>query len=306
MRTNYPIYIVSKGRHKSRLTAKALERMNVDYYIVVEKQEYDLYCSVIQKEKVLILDAKYQDEYETCDDLGSTKSKGPGEARNFACQHSISSGFKRHWVMDDNIHGFHRLNRNEKNESYTGAIFEAAEDFIDRYENIAIAGLNYKFFAKASQELPPFICNTRIYSCLLIQNDIPYRWRGRYNEDTDLSLRVLKDGLCTLQFNAFLQDKAMTQTIAGGNTEEFYKHEGTKAKSQMIEDLHPDVCSVVYKFGRWHHHCNYSFFKKNNKLRRKQNYVFKQKVNNYGMKLSAVIRSNPQQIRSSGDLNIPP
>jgi len=28
----------------------------------------------------------------------------------------------------------------------------------------------------------------------LIRNDIPYRWRAKYNEDTDLSLRVLKDG----------------------------------------------------------------------------------------------------------------
>jgi len=44
----------------------------------------------------------------------------------------------------------------------------------------------------------------------LIRNDVPYRWRGRYNEDTDLSLRMLKDRWCTIQFNAFLQGKAAT------------------------------------------------------------------------------------------------
>lgn len=35
----------------------------------------------------------------------------------------------------------------------------------------------------------------RAFPCILIQNDIPFRWRGRYNEDTDLSLRALK-ALC--------------------------------------------------------------------------------------------------------------
>ena len=40
MNPKYPIYIVSKGRADTRLTAKALEAMEVPYYIVVENQEY--------------------------------------------------------------------------------------------------------------------------------------------------------------------------------------------------------------------------------------------------------------------------
>ena len=88
---------------------------------------------------------------------------------------------------------------------------KAVENFVDRYDNIAIAGLNYSKFCKESDKTPAFVMNTRIYSFLLIRNDIPYRWRGRYNEDTDLSLRVLKDGWCTIQFNSFLAGKATTQ-----------------------------------------------------------------------------------------------
>ena len=61
------------------------------------------------------------------------------------------------------------------------------------------------FVPRKSADLPPFKANTRIYSCILIDNALPFRWRGRYNEDTDLSLRVLKAGLCTIQFNAFLR-----------------------------------------------------------------------------------------------------
>lgn len=283
MDNKYPIYIVSKGRWESRLTVKALEKMGVPYFIVVEEQEYSEYSKVIDPKNILILDKQYQIDYDTCDDLGNTKSKGPGAARNFCWEHSIKNGYKRHWVLDDNIEAFGRLNRNLYIMVSTGTIFRCAEDFVDRYENVAIAGFNYDFMAKAKTILPAFVANTRIYSCLLIDNSISYRWRGRYNEDTDLSLRVLKDGLCTIQFNAFLQQKATTQTVKGGNTKDFYEKEGTKAKSQMIEDLHPDVAKVVWRFNRWHHHVNYGQYKKSNKLRRKSDLLLKNVVYNYGM-----------------------
>jgi len=283
MNPKYPIYIVSKGRADTRLTAKALEAMQVPYYIIVENQEYQDYASVIAAHKILILPTSYQDAYETCDELGSDKSKGPGPARNFAWEHSTSLGAARHWVMDDNIASFQRLNRNLMVKVSSGTIFKAAEDFVDRYENVYISGFNYDFFVQSKEVHPPFIRNTRIYSCLLIQNNIPYRWRGRYNEDTDLSLRVLKDGHCTIQFNAFIQEKAQTQTLKGGNTEEFYAKEGTLPKSKMLADLHPDCAKVTWKFNRWHHHVDYRRFKRNPLI--KKDAPILQGINNYGMRL---------------------
>lgn len=284
MNPNYPVYIVSKGRHESRLTSKALEDMKVPYHIIVERQEYEDYCSVIDPLKVLILPSFYLDEYDTCDDLGRTKSVGPGAARNYAWDLAYHSGHKRHWVLDDNFDAFHRLNRNIKAEVTSGTIFKAAEDFVDRYTNVPIAGFNYYSFCKSTDAVPPLVLNTRIYSCLLIENAAPYRWRGRYNEDTDLSLRVLKDGFCTIQFNAFLCGKVTTQRMRGGNTDDFYAIEGTLAKSQMLADLHPDVASVVWRFNRWHHHVDYRPFKRN-KLIRRPDLQIVDRINNYGMKL---------------------
>jgi len=282
MRNRHPIYIVSKGRWVSRLTSKALESMRVPYFIVVEQHEYAEYAAVIDPAKILVLPQIYLDTYDTCDTVGGAKSKGPGAARNFAWEHSIASGATWHWVMDDNLDAFHRLNRGLKLESDTGAIFAAAEDFVERYENIAISGFNYYSFVKATDPVAPYVLNTRIYSCLLIRNDIPYRWRGRYNEDTDICLRVLKDGWVTLQFNAFLCGKVTTQRMKGGNTADFYAQEGTMAKSQMLADLHPDVAKVVWRFNRWHHHVDYAPFKRN-KLIRKQGLNIPQGINDYGM-----------------------
>lgn len=278
-----PIYIVSKGRWNRCLTATALDLMGVPYKVIVEESQYKKYKTSIDSKNLLILPDSYLKTYDTCDDLGFEKSKGPGAARNFAMDHSIDSGASYHWVMDDNLHDFHRLHNNEKIPCRSAAPFFATEDFVRRYENVPLAGLNYYSFCKATDAVPPFVANTRIYSCLLIRNDIGLKWRGRYNEDTDLSLRVLKRGDCTIQMNAFLCGKVTTQRMKGGNTDEFYSKEGTYMKSKMIEDLHPDVAQVVWKFNRWHHKVNYKKFSGN--ILKLKFPVYDQKPNNYGMNL---------------------
>lgn len=288
MQPQFPLYIVSKGRADSRLTARTLEGMGVPYFIVVEPQEVDAYSAVIGPcGRVLALDMAYKDRYDTFDDHGTTKSTGPGPARNFVWDHSLANGHAWHWVMDDNIRYFYRLNRNRKIIAGDGTCFRVMEDFVLRYENIAMAGPNYHMFAKQKQRIPPFITNTRIYSCNLIRNDTPFRWRGRYNEDTDLSLRMLKAGWATVQFNAYLQGKVRTQTLKGGNTAEFYAKEGTIAKSRMQVRMHPDVSELVWKFGRWHHHVDYRPFKANPLVPRKD-FVAPSGIDEYGMRLQQV------------------
>lgn len=283
MNPDYPIYIVSKDRWKNGLTYKALNKIKVPYKIVVEEHQFSSYSQYIDKKNILVLPEKYLEEYDPFWNDDDSR-KGPGAARNFCLDHSKKQGFKRHWVMDDNLDAFHRLNRNIKAPVTSGTIFKIMEDFVDRYKNIYVAGPNYYNFVKTTDLVPPFIKNTRIYSCLLIQNNIPFRWRGRYNEDTDLCLNVLKDGHCTLQFNAFLQGKVTTQRMRGGNSSVFYDTEGTKKKSQMLVDMHPDVAKLVWRFSRWHHHVDYRPFKKN-KLIRDKKVTIPEGINNYGMKL---------------------
>lgn len=289
----YPIYIVSKARDwlgKSH-TSFRLSQMNVKHYLVVEPQEYDLYCENFNNEyvEVIKMDMYYKNTYDCFSDLGNINSTGAGAVRNFCWDHSIKNGFKWHWVMDDNLEGFDRFFRGKRIMTMTGETFRVCEEFVDRYENIAIAGLNYSKFCKDGDKVPPYVMNTRIYSCLLIRNDIPYRWRGRYNEDTDLSLRALKDGWCTVQFNLFLCAKRTTQQKKGGNTDEFYSDEGTMPKSQMLVDMHPDVSKLVWKFNRWHHTVDYSSFTQ--KLKLSDNIIIKNKINEKGMYLVQVPRN---------------
>lgn len=278
----FPIYIVSKGRYETRLTSDSLDDMGIPHFIIVEKQEEDLYRARVRPTaSVIVLDPKFQADYDTFSEIGASFGKGSGPARNFAWDHAVKSGTDRHWVVDDNINGFFRLYRNLKTPCNTGAFFRHMEDFCLRYENIAMAGPNYFMFASRKDQIPPFVPNTRIYSCNLIKNDIPFRWRGRYNEDTDLSLRILKSGLCTILFNAFLQMKTTTLKMGGGNTDTIYKA-GTLPKSQMLVDMHPDVARLAFKFNRWHHFVNYKPFRCN-KLIPKKN--ISDIYQDYGMKL---------------------
>jgi len=284
----YPIYIPSKGRWDIRLTSDTLIRMGCKHYMIVEESQYENYKEHVDPEWVtlLILPQKYLDEYDTCDDLGATRSKGPGAARNFAWDHSTALGYKRHWVSDDNINHFYRLNGNKRVIVSDGAIFRSMEDHADQYTNVYMSGPHYRFFAVPSDHLVPFAMNTRIYSTNLILNDIPFRWRGRYNEDTILSLDILKAGGVTIQYYAFLTGKAVTQAIKGGNTAEFYSKEGTLPKSQMLENVYPKYARVKWQYGRWHHYVNYNSFK-TNRLVRTDDVVFKG-LNEYGMELKTL------------------
>jgi hypothetical protein len=126
--------------------------------------------------------------------------------------------------------------------------------------------------------------NTRIYSNMLIRTDIPYRNETFYNDDTDLCLRVLKDGFCTLQFNVFLADKIATMTVKGGMTDYYERTEKRKQFAEELQRAHPDVVRVVWKFSRWHHQVDYRSFRAN-KLILRDGVEIPHGVNNYGMEL---------------------
>ena len=247
----YPIFIPSKGRWASRLTMRSFDETNTPYRVVVEPQEFAEYSAVIHPEKLLVL---------------PFHNLGLVATRHWIWDFAASLGVPFYWTFDDNINGFMRLHDNTKSRCTDGSIFAAIEDFVERYENIAIAGCNYDFFAKQRQRIPPYVLNTRVYSNMLIRTGAPFRNEGFYNDDTDLCLRVLKAGWVTVQFNAFLIKKAQTMTVRGGMTPH-YNGDGRLKMAQELAEKHPDVVTITRKFGRWQHQVNYAPFR-NNALRR--------------------------------------
>ena len=245
--SKYPIYIVSKGRAKTPYTANWFKTDKIDFKIVVEPQEYDEYCQEIGEEYVIALPF-------------SNLGVGSYPARNFCWEHSLEHGHKRHWVFDDNIRRMRRLHKGKRIPCNGNIGINAIEDFTDRYTNIGISGFEYLNFVKNTWP-KPFKYNVHVYSSLLIDNSLPFRWRMKYNEDVDLCLQVLHKGLCTVSFTTFHVEKISTWAkLKGGNQDELYKGNNPKKKylkAKSLEEVWPQYAKTVFKFNRPHHSVNW-------------------------------------------------
>lgn len=241
----YPVYIPSKGRCESSLTANALVRDGVPFRLVVEPQEADQYRAKFGDARVLVLPF-------------SNLGQGSIPARNWIKDHSTAEGAARHWQLDDNMSRFRMIHENRRIPCRAGVALRACEDFTDRYSNVPVSGLNYSFFVippsgRRKTKIPPFYSNVHVYSCTLVKNDSPYRWRGRYNEDTDLCLQVLSAGECTILLNAFMVEKKQTLKVKGGNTAELYQGDGRLKMARELERRWPGVVTTRRRFDRPQH-----------------------------------------------------
>jgi len=111
--------------------------------------------------------------------------------------------------------------------------------------------MNYDTFVFS--QFKPYLTNVRVYSNLLIRNDIPFEWRGRYNEDTDLCLQVLSNGWATVLFNAFMIQKMPTMTMKGGNTDSLYQGDGRLEMANSLKRQWPYVVETKRRFNRPQH-----------------------------------------------------
>jgi TET-associated glycosyltransferase-like protein len=298
----YPIYVPSKGRAGAEvLTARMFSRDAVPFRLVVEPSQVSAYAKAWGKARLLVL---------------PEDGKGLVYARNWIKDHATAAGHARHWQFDDDVQRMVRLHRGYRVPCAADVALAAAEDFVDRYENVALASFNSEFFVRnaahgtAPQRWPPFYQNARCYTCFLISNAIPNRWRGRYNEDTDMTLQVLADGHCTLLFNAFLMwtptsvTEASGAGAATGGQKEIYVGQGRLKMARELERRWPGVVEVRQRFGRAQHYVRFHWQKFDTPLRLRADAA---PVRDYGLTLKVVgknvdaARATKADIERTGD-----
>jgi hypothetical protein len=249
----YPVYIPSKGRADVCYTAKCLVADGVPFYLVVEPQEEALYRTEFPDAHFLILPWSGDDQTRRDFCLHhSIENGGLIAVRNWIKEHATAAGFERHWQLDDNIRCFYRRYKVKRIYCDAGIALRVCEDFTDRYENVAISGLNYSMNVP-DRRYTPLQINCHVYSCTLILNSLPFQWRLAYNDDTDMCLQVLAAGWCTLLLNTFLAAKIKTMTVKGGNTAALYQGDGRLRMARSLERMWPGVVTTKRRFQRPQH-----------------------------------------------------
>lgn len=246
----YPIFVPSKNRYQGRraLTVKCLTTNRVPFYLVCELHEREEYEHLLGDGPGQVLTLPF-----------SNLGLGSIPARNWIKDYATDTlGAARHWQIDDNVIEFRRFYRGKRIPCAAGVALRVCEDFTDRYENVAVSGLNYQMFAVKATK--PFVTNCHVYSCTLVNNAAPYRWRGRYNEDTDLCLQALAGGWCTVLLNVFLANKLRTMAMPGGNTDLLYTDDGRLKMARELERRWPGVVTVERRFQRPQHVVNWKKF----------------------------------------------
>ena len=286
----YPIFVPSKNRAKTCFTANCFIENGVDFKLVVEPSQVESYGQIYDKSLLLIMP---KDDMKL---LGT---------RLWIRDYSIKKGFKRHWQFDDNIRRFRYLKDNKRIPINPNTAISIVEEFTDRYENIGISGFNYTMFVVPKKKLKPFYLNCHVYSACLINNGMPYKWRLIYNDDTDLCLQVLTNGLCTVAFNVFNVEKMATMTVKGGNTDDLYKGDGRLRMARSLEFMWPEYVKTIYNFGRPQHSVNWKKYFKHGLIRRKDIDWDKLKnIGEYRLKLNKVGDIKSKELKKFYEDNI--
>jgi hypothetical protein len=289
----YPVFVPSRGRaaliDREYSTAHNLMEDGVPFRMVVEEAEADEYARRVGEERVLVLP------------FSGRGTSTP--ARNWIREFAEAEGHARHWQLDDNINEFRRLYDGRRIPCHAGIALRVCEDLSDRFENVAISGLNYQMFVPPDTPVP-FYLNVHVYSCTLVNHSWEGRWRLDYNEDTDLCLQALVGGWCTLALNAFMANKQRTMTTRGGNTESLYNSEsgasdtdGRFVMARVLERAWPGVVKTTRKFGRYQHSVNWRQFSNELRLRDGLDLAALPPVDEYGMTLRPVKEIRSPAIR---------
>lgn len=233
----YPIYIPSRGRYEETLTIDLLHEAELSPWVVVEPREVDAYATALgSDDRILALD---------------NNNRGIAYARNWIKEHAIASGVERHWQIDDNIRNTRFYWKRKRLWVDPKQALGDTEMFVDRYTNVAIAGLMNTAFGHTISG--PFSTNKMVYCCMLIRSD-EYRWDENLNgiEDVDYSLQVLVGGQCTILMRGYQVEKMRSGFAPGGNTD-IYENDGRLRRARALQRKWPNLVEISRMWGRPRH-----------------------------------------------------
>ena len=87
---------------------------------------------------------------------------------------------------------------------------------------------------------------------MCIDNNLPFTWRGPWNEDVDLCLQSFAHNYCTIGTYFVCSDKMATMTTKGGNSTAYQNLDSRAYGSRTLAQRWPGVVELTNKYGRPH------------------------------------------------------
>ena len=223
----YPIYVPSRGRFTTATTPVLLTMAGLDYFLVVEKKEFDDYVKYFPLTNIISLPGS---------DYGSL-----GFARNFTKEHAKKRGHQYHWQLDDDFTAVFQHRLGKKDSTPMVEIFNHVEAFVAKYSNIGQVGFSATNFLR--QKVKEYQLNTYTYGVLLVNNGTKSKHRMHVT-DLDYNLQLLFEGYCTVRFDCFAFSTPTMSSRPGGCT-------GTPREQQIKNTLKlwPDIIPGIVQKG---------------------------------------------------------
>ena len=214
---NYPINIVSfkRANDKCGLTHKYLCKNKINHYLFCEPFEYDEYAKWI--------DSNYCELIQSDENYSETQKFGSTPMRNFIMDYWKKDKYERCWILDDNIEGYEVNVQSTKHAINGVAVFTTVEEYVEKYDNVAICSHNIASLVRESDANPVMVRNGKCYSSILISLTEPLLvWSKKYQEDNFISMKALHLGYCNMCFNHVVYKKSTSGSCPGGNRETLY------------------------------------------------------------------------------------
>jgi hypothetical protein len=231
----FPIYVPSRGRATlQKYTVFQLKESKLDFFLVVEPQDYDNYVKYHEEKHILML---------------PKNNMGIAYARNFCKDHSKALGAKYHFQIDDNINSFKILENGKKAKVSALNVLSHMSNIASSFSNIGGVGLFHSAFAFGKIRKTALI-NQQIFSCCLFSSENDIRWEDGIIEDTDYSIQMLNIGLCTILLTQVVMNKSTTMAMKGGNTEISYAANGRTLRSEALVKKYPGWFKIKEQYDR--------------------------------------------------------
>ncbi len=194
-----PIMIPSKGRAGKTKTDKLLRQAGLSYCFVVEPQDLKAYAATGSFHMVL-----------PQNDMGITF------ARQWILDHVRKQGYKRFWMLDDDIECFGEVVRGKTVTSDASVLLKAFEQ-LQTYGSASLYALELRQFAWSAKEVQrdKIAMQCIMFDMQYCQN-LEYDLRLKIREDYDLSFQAIFKGKGVLKSGKYYYGISDMKSQKGG------------------------------------------------------------------------------------------